>query len=74
MVGLLTKYHNIENLTREVVVSLIREIKVFDKNQIEIVFDFNDSYKECLKVIENQGHSVEVDNSGKLNIRLKEAV
>ena len=69
-----TKYHNIENLTREVVVSLIREIKVFDKNQIEIVFDFNDSYKECLKVIENQGHSVEVDNSGKLNIRLKEAV
>lgn len=69
-----TKYHNIEKLTREVVVSLIREIKVFDKNQIEIVFDFDDSYKECLKVIETQGHSVEVDNSGKLNIRLKEAV
>ena len=69
-----TKYHNIENLTREVVVSLIREIKVFDKNQIEIVFDFDDSYKECLTVIESQGHLVEVDNSGKLNIRLKEAV
>lgn len=64
-----TKYHNIENLTREVVVSLIREIKVFDKNQIEIVFDFDDSYKECLTVIESQGHLVEVDNSGKLNIR-----
>lgn len=58
----------------EVVVSLIREIKVFDKTHIEVVFDFDDCYKECLNVIASQGHSVEVDSTGKLNIRLKEAV
>ncbi len=58
----------------QVVVSLIREIKVFDKNHIEVVFDFDDCYKECLDVIESQGHFVEVDSTGKLNIRLKEAV
>ena len=69
-----TEHKNIEKLTREVVVSLIREIKVFDKNHIEVVFDFDDCYKECLDVIESQGHFVEVDSTGKLNIRLKEAV
>lgn len=69
-----TKHQNIEKLTREVVVSLIREIKVFDKNHIEVIFDFDDCYKECLDVIESQGHFVEVDSMGKLNIRLKEAV
>lgn len=55
----------------QVVVSLIREIKVFDKTHIEVVFDFDDCYKECLNVIASQGHSVEVDSTGKLNIRLK---
>lgn len=69
-----TEHKNIEKLTREVVVSLIREIKVFDKTHIEVVFDFDDCYKECLNVIASQGHSVEVDSTGKLNIRLKEAV
>lgn len=69
-----TEHQNIEKLTREVVVSLIREIKVFDKNHIEVIFDFDDCYKECLDVIESQGHFVEVDSMGKLNIRLKEAV
>ena len=37
-----TEHQNIEKLTREVVVSLIREIKVFDKNHIEVIFDFDD--------------------------------
>lgn len=37
------------------VVSLIREIKVFDKTHIEVVFDFDDCYKECLNVIASQG-------------------
>lgn len=69
-----TEHKNIEKLTREVVVSLIREIKVFDKTHIEVVFDFDDCYKECLNVIASQGHSVEVDSTGKLNIRLKEVV
>ena len=69
-----TEHKNIEKLTREVVVSLIREIKVFDKTHIAVVFDFDDCYKECLDVIESQGHFVEVDSTGKLNIRLKEAV
>ena len=45
-----TEHKNIEKLTREVVVSLIREIKVFDKTHIEVVFDFDDCYKECLTV------------------------
>ena len=59
--------------SKEVVVSLIREIKVFDKNHIDVVFDFDDCYKECLDVIESQDILLKW-STGKLNIRLKEAV
>lgn len=44
-----TEHQNIEKLTREVVVSLIREIKVFDKNHIEVIFDFDDCYKSYIR-------------------------
>lgn len=69
-----TEHQNIEKLTRETVVSLIRQIKVYDKNHIEVVFDFDDRYEECLDVIRGLGHTVEITDSGKLNIRVKEAV
>lgn len=68
------EYQNIDTLTREAAFSLIREVKVTDKNHIEVVFDFDDSYRECLQVISEQGNSVTTDENGKLNIRLKEAV
>ena len=34
----------------------------------------NDRYEECLDVISGLGHTVEITDSGKLNIRVKEAV
>ena len=64
---------NIKELTRSVAVSLIREIKVYDKKNIEVTFDFDNPYKTCLKNIENMGYKIDVDLSGKLNIE-KEAV
>ena len=48
-----TEHGNIETLTREVAVSLIREVRVTDKTHIEIVFDYDDQYRECMEVIEN---------------------
>ena len=59
---------NIKELTRSVAVSLIREIKVYDKKNIEVTFDFDNPYKTCLKNIENMGYKIDVDLSGKLNI------
>ena len=64
---------NIKELTRSIAVSLIREIKVYDKKNIEVTFDFDNPYKTCLKNIENMGYKIDVDLSGKLNIE-KEAV
>ncbi|MBR1743570.1 MAG: recombinase family protein, partial [Lachnospiraceae bacterium] len=32
-------------------VSLIREIRVMDKTHIEIIFDYDDQYRECMEVI-----------------------
>ncbi len=42
------KYQDIEVLTRTVIVELIREIRVHDKKNIEIVFDFDDCYQALL--------------------------
>ena len=59
-----TEHKNIEKLTREVVVSLIREIKVFDKTHIEVVFDFlMTATKNVLMLLQSQGHLVEVDST-----------
>lgn len=58
------------NFERPAFQMMLEDIK---KGKIDCV-DFDDCYKECLNVIASQGHSVEVDSTGKLNIRLKEAV
>ena len=50
-----TEHKNIEKLTREVVVSLIREIKVFDKTHIEVVFDFDAATKNVLMLLQVRG-------------------
>ena len=55
-------------------VSLIREVRVMDKKNIEITFDFADCYREVLESLAGAGHEVSLDESGKLNIRTKEAV
>ncbi len=69
-----TEHRNIEGLTRFVVVSLVREVRVMDKKNIEVVFDFADCYREILEGLASAGHDVSVDGNGKLDIRVKEAV
>ena len=69
-----TEHQNIRGLDRFVAVSLIREVRVMDKKNIEITFDFADCYREVLESLAGAGHEVSLDESGKLNIRTKEAV
>ena len=69
-----TEHQNIWGLDRFVAVSLIREVRVMDKKNIEITFDFADCYREVLESLAGAGHEVSLDESGKLNIRTKEAV
>ena len=59
-----TEHGNIEKLTREVAVSLIREVKVMDKTHIEIVFDYDDQYRECMEVIAGMENEDNLGNSG----------
>lgn len=48
------EYKNIDTLTRNVVVKLIKQVKVTDKKNIEVVFDFDDSYQRLLQLIDRQ--------------------
>ena len=69
-----TEHQNIRELDRFVAVSLIREVRVMDKKNIEVMFDFADCYREILEGLAGTGHEVLLDENGKLNIRTKEAV
>lgn len=51
-----TKYQDVSQLTRVMVVELIRKIHVMDKNNIEIEFDFDDCYQDALRRIEDLGY------------------
>ncbi len=64
-----TEHRSIENLTRNVAVSLIREVRVMDKNSVEVIFDFDDCYRECLDNLERLGYGCRYNENGKPVIR-----
>jgi len=68
------QHKGIKELTRTVVAELISEIRVTDKNNIEVIFDFNDCYMDALNKVEQyrkQKSSLEVDE---LDNIMKEAM
>ena len=68
------KYQDIEVLTRTVIVELIREIRVHDKKNIEIVFDFDDCYQALLSQLPAMGVDVATDPDNNLQVKIKEVV
>lgn len=66
-----TEHRNIEKLTRNVVVSLIREVKVMDKNSIEVMFDFDDCYRECMDNLGRLGYEVGCSGNENSDVQFK---
>ena len=50
------EYKDIGELTRNVVVALISEVRVYDRENIEVVFDFADQYRQALEYLEGREH------------------
>lgn len=48
------EYKDIGELTRNVVVALISEVRVYDRENIEVVFDFADQYRQALEYLEGR--------------------
>ncbi len=63
-----TEYKDIKELTRDVVVKLICEVRVSENKEVEIVFDFDDCYKQLLESVEKLGYQVDKEPGGQLNI------
>lgn len=68
------KYQDIEELSRTVVVELIRKIRVYDKKNIEITFDFDDCYQTLLNQLPAMGVDTVVDDDNNLQVKVKEVV
>lgn len=46
------QFENISELSRKVVVSIIKSIHIFDKQTIEITFNYNDDYNKAVSALE----------------------
>lgn len=68
------KYQDIEKLSRSVVVELIRKIRVYDKKNIEITFDFDDCYQTLLSQLPAMGVDTVIDDDNNLQVKVKEVV
>ena len=68
------KYQDIEELSRTVVVELIRQIRVYDKKNIEITFDFDDCYQTLLNQLPAMGVDTVIDDDNNLQVKVKEVV
>ena len=68
------KYQDIEELSRTVVVELIRQIRVYDKKNIEITFDFDDCYQTLLSQLPAMGVDTVIDDDNNLQVKVKEVV
>lgn len=68
------EHQNIDSLTRNVAVELIDRVRVIDKNNIEVVFSFEDCYKDILDNLQHSGCVVAYDEQGRVSLEWKEAV
>ena len=50
------QYKNINKIDKEVVDELIETIYVYENNKIEIVFKYNDIYKQITNIIKEENH------------------
>ena len=66
-----TEHRNIEKLTRNVAVSLIREVRVMDKTSIEITFDFGDCYRECMDNLGRLGYGIACNGNENPDVSFK---
>ncbi len=53
------KYKNITELTRPMLLHLVKQIKVFENNTIEIVFNYADPFKEAVEYIRMNQQNLE---------------
>lgn len=68
------EYQNISELSRMAVVELVDRVKVFDKDHVEIDFNFQDCFQSALRQIQSTGCTVCTDGDGRINIEEREVV
>lgn len=63
------EYQNISELSRMAVVELIDRVRIFDKNHVEIDFNFEDCFQSVLRQIQSAGCTVCAEENGRINIQ-----
>ncbi len=68
------EYQNIRGLSRMAAVELIDKVRVFDKNHVEIDFNFQDCFQSALRRIQSAGCTVCAGENGRVTIQEREVV
>ncbi|MCI8286478.1 MAG: recombinase family protein [Lachnospiraceae bacterium] len=59
------KYRGFQQLTREILLNLVKEIRIFDKDRIEVVFKYQEEYEQACRYIRKETKTEEVKTDGK---------
>ena len=62
------EYQNIQQLTRIAAIELIDKILVYDKNKVEVIFNFDDTYRQLIYALEKQGEITGLDENGRIQL------
>ncbi len=68
------EYQNISRLSRMAAVELIDRVRVYDKDHIEIDFNFQDCFQSALRQIQSAGCTVYTEKNGRIEIQEREVV
>ncbi len=68
------EYQNISGLSRMAAVELIDRVRVFDKDHVEIDFNFQDCFRSALRRIQSAGCTVCTGENGRVTIQEREVV
>mgnify|MGYP001143354191 CR=1 FL=1 len=68
------EYQNISGLNRMAAVELIDRVRVFDKNHVEIDFNFRDCFQSALRQIQSAGCTGCTEENGRVIIQEREVV
>ena len=62
------RYKDAPELTRSMVVELISSVRVKDKDNIEVIFDFDDYYRTIMQELDTAGIRASAEDGSRLNI------
>ena len=55
------RFKNVNLITREVIVSLVEKIYIYEENEVEVVFNYRDEFKDIVRFLEKHQNRLRLE-------------